>query len=143
MERFSNCLEYEKTCSLITLIGKTERKVSNSSLSIQRKRAEILRDWFVFFKGRVDSTYLKNTEDLLDEFAFIVIRVHDIFRDLYKVLDKQDQQTIQQMKKDEYGYPTFKKIYHETTNELEKLYQEASERLKEIKTRSFLALPEL
>jgi predicted Rossmann fold nucleotide-binding protein DprA/Smf involved in DNA uptake len=124
-------------------IDETERKVINSSLSIQRKRAEMLREWFVFLKGRVDSIYLKNTKDLLNEFASIVIRVQDILRDLCTVWDKQDQQMIQQIKRNTYDYPTFKKIYHEVTNDLERLYQEASERLKEIKPCCFPALPDL
>jgi hypothetical protein len=141
VEGFSACIDYDRTCSLISFIGETQGKIAHSSsLLIQLEKARILSKWFAFFKSRINLTYLRNTTYLFDEFGSILNKTHEIFREFCNTLDEK---TIQQLKRNEHGYPTFKKIYTESTNDFEKLSQEASQKLKEFKSWHFLALPEL
>jgi hypothetical protein len=138
VEKFSDCIEYNKTCSLTSLISGIQQKINNPLLSVQLEKARLLREWFNFYKNRINSIHLKNTKNLFDEFAAILITTHAIFREFTGPLDES---LSQKLRRDEFGYPTFRKIYDETTNDFEKLCREVSEELKEIRKWSFLALP--
>jgi len=138
VEGFEDCADYHKSCSLISMIGEAQRQIPSDKISIQLEKAKMLGEWFTFFKNEIDFTYLKYTSELLREFSFILIASHAIFKDFLSIL-KEYENLLQQLKRDENRYPTFKRLYTTTITDLEKLYKE----FKEIEPRSFSSLPEI
>jgi len=135
IEKFSRCLYCGKDSSIATLIFKVNTKINDPLLFTQQEVIKVLQEWFSFLEKRIASTY--SIQDLLNEFAFIIIRVHTIFKNLYQVLENQEE-IVREIKRNVISYPTFKRLYTETINELEKFCIE-----KEIEPQFLPPLPEL
>ena len=160
----SDCLDDKKTCSLIYLIkniqnlyslqtrllvsainetnfGKELEKVQKERIvSSAVDEASLLRDWYTFYKGRIDSVSSFYISELFNEFGFILSRIQRIFE---KVIRTLDEESIQNIKIDSYSYPLFKQIFVNTATEFNKLTQEASGKLKGIRVWPIVVLPEL
>jgi hypothetical protein len=171
VDGFSDCLDYRKTCSLRYLIGDIQRLYSSqprtlanlinesniekvlkraqkeNSLSFLIDEADLLWNWYKFYKNRINSVTPSYLPELFNEFGFILIRTLRIFEKTMGVLKTAveifNKDYIGEFKMNQYGYPLFKQIFSTTTNEFSKLTQEAAQKLQGIRTWSVMALPEL
>lgn len=148
VEGFSDCLGNRTTlCSLSHLIDETKGKVSGNEEIILRqlsKRVELLKEWFQNFRHNLDITYLRNLEELFENFRRILSNCHNIFEDFRSVLSvlNNREEIVKGLKEDSYGYPLFKRLYDSTLTKFEDLTREASKELK-IKPARLPELPEL
>lgn len=136
-----------RTCSLLNLIRIVKYEFSSNpplfmKLEIVEKKADVLREWYKFYKDRIEICYLSKIGELFDEYGQILLEVQGIFEELTK--DLKENSIIQKLKRDIYGYPMAKKIFQTTSDEFSKLTEEASQKLKEIKKWVHIfSLPEL
>ena len=142
VDGFSNCLDYDKTCSLLSLIQDIQELHPSAQgvLSFASDEASLLKDWYAFYKGRFDSVNSPYVSHLFNEFGSILIRLRRIFE---KVIKGLDEDSIRKLKMDSYGYPLFKQIFTTSSNEFSKLTEEASRKLKGVRKWSIITLPEL
>ena len=146
IEDFQDCLDSMKSCSLILMINKIDKKEipekTRIELEWQSKISALLEKRLEFFKRSINHLDIGYLPEILDEFAYILNETHDIFRSFYTSIENQSD-IVKMLKADDSGYPTFKKIYDKTTNSFENLCNEASVKLKkEIRTHKFTGLPE-
>lgn len=142
VDGFSNCLDYNKTCSLLSLIGDIQELHHSEEryLSCAHNETSLLRDWYTFYKGRIDSADSSYVPELFNEFGFILIHLRRIFK---KVIKGLNEDSIRNLKMNSYGYPLFKQIFTTSADEFSKLTQEASRKLKGVREWSIIVLPEL
>ncbi len=149
VENASFLFEYagSRTCSLLNLVRIVKYETSSDTplfmkLEIVDKKADVLREWYRFYKDRIETCCLSKIGGLFDEYGQILLQVQGIFEELTK--DLKEDSIIQKLKRDIYGYPMAKKIFQTTSDEFSKLTEEASPKLKEIKNWSnTFSLPEL
>lgn len=149
VEKISSLFEYagNRTCSLLNLIRTVKYEVSRDThlfmkLEIAENKINVLREWYRFYKGRIETCYLSSIGKVFDEFGQILLEVQRIFEGIIK--DLKEDAIIQRLKRDTYGYPLAKHIFQTATNEFSKLTGEASQKLKEIKKwENIFSLPEL
>ena len=149
VESASSLFDYasDRTCSLLNLIRIVKCGFpSNTPLSMKfemaEEKANILREWYRFYKDRIEICYLSKIGKLFDEYGQILLRVQGIFEELTR--DLREDSIIQKLKRETYGYPMAKKIFQTTSDEFSKLTEEASQKLKEIKNwTNIFSLPEL
>jgi len=146
IEGFQNCLDSTKSCSLIYIINKMDKKdipeKTRIELQWQCKIVSLLEKRLGFFKRSINHLDIGYLPEIFYEFAYILWETHDIFKSFHTSIENQTD-IIKELKADDSGYPTFKKIYDKTTSSFENLCDEAFVKLKkEIKTHKFTGLPE-
>jgi len=145
VEGFVDCMGDRTTCSLNRLINEAKRRVSRDEERVLQqlsKRAELLKEIFQSFRHDIEITYLRNLKELFEKFRRILSNCYDIFKEFCLVL-REHEEIVNSLKKDPYGYPTFKRLYNSTLTKFEDLTREASKDLKEIEPVKLLALPDL
>lgn len=136
-----------RTCSLLNLIRIVKYEISSNThlfkkLEIAEKETEVIREWYKFYKSRLEICYLSQIGELFNEFGQILLKVQRIFEEITK--DLKEDSIIQKLKRDTYGYPMSKRIFQTATDEFSKLTEEASQKLKKIKKwTNIFSLPEL
>jgi hypothetical protein len=143
VNRFSDCFVGScRTYNLENLIRsvQADNPSEQKFLAIKQEAINLLKNWYTFYKSQIDSTFLNQTSRLFDEFGYILVKTHGIVRDFVTNINED---SIDKLKKNESGYPTFRQKYSAVSDDFSKLTQEASQELKEIKDWSYIALPEL
>jgi len=148
IQRFADCVDPSKNCSLTYIIesgvnivrwmldvqkkgekqkiDEDEAKRIESRYLLLLKRSRMLYDWFSFFQDRIDSIYLKDTLNVYREFSRIFTNTGDIFSDFLK---DSDERVLEEVRKAD-AYLTFKRIYNDILNDLEKFAHEVSKSKK-------------
>ena len=146
--RFSDCFNSQKAFSLSSMMNNALSRLSYSPplsddkkfiyyfLDNQRTKPNLLKAWLDFFGKRIDSTYLNDIKENIEEFLQILIQTYSLFRDFYDHLKNNEKYSnindiIQNLKRSD--YPIFKKDYEDTIEKVLKLVEDNSEILKEFK----------
>ncbi len=109
-----------KTCSLPALIIKIQEDetIDRNKIDSIVCAHNILNDWYRAYKYTV--LYKDNVNCLCsyDEFGFILIHIQRLTENIVKLISKNK---AEQLKKDPYGYPLFKKIFNKVSSDFKEL----------------------
>jgi len=137
---FEDTLAESKACSLVYIL----RKIQNTSYSDicdeKMKRAYLLKEWYDFFKTRVETYNSRQIPDLIQEFIIILVRISNLAEETVKLID---QKMRLELKNDSNSWPLFKDIFYSATKDVSKLTREVEAKLIGIQVWTSVSLPDL
>lgn len=137
---FEDILSESKACSLIYILRKIQNVSYSDILDEKIKRTYLLKEWYDFFRSRVETSNGWQVARLIQEFIIILVRISSITEESVKLMD---QRIRLDMKNDSYGWPLLKDIFSSTAKDISKLSRETEAKLIGISEWTPVSLPDL
>lgn len=137
---FEDILAESKTCSLVYILRKIQNTSCSDILDEKIKRMYLLREWYDFFRFRVETSNGYQIAGLIREFIIILVRISNITEESVKLID---QRIRLDMKNDSYSWPLFKDIFSSAAKDISKLSRGNEAKLIGISEWSPISLPDL
>lgn len=137
---FEDILAESKTCGLVYILRKIQNTSYSDILDEKIKRMYLLKEWYDFFRSRVETSNGYQVTGLIREFIIILVRISSITEESVKLMD---QRIRSDMKNDSYGWPLLKDIFSSAAKDISKLSRENEAKLIGISEWTPVSLPDL